>query len=81
MDQSTRVLRLLKIASTMGMVFNLLMAVLLVLIAIFWKDSNSMTWTSAWFALSIGIPMFGMLYVTLKNREYLRDVLGALQKK
>ena len=81
MEQSTRVLRLLKIASTMGMVFNLLMAVLLVLIAIFWKNSTAMTWVYAWFALSIGIPMFGMLYVTLKNREYLRDVLGAVQKK
>jgi hypothetical protein len=85
MEQSSRVLRLLKIASITGLVFNVLMAVLLVLVALFWRDAPSEmrtgSWVLAWFTLSLGLPLFGMLYVTLKNREYLRDVLGAVQRK
>ena len=32
-----------------------------------------------WGTLFLGLPMFGGLYVLLKMREYLRDILGALQ--
>jgi hypothetical protein len=33
-----------------------------------------------WGTLFLGLPQFGMLYVGLKRREYLRDILSTLQK-
>ena len=34
-----------------------------------------------WGTLFLGLPMFGSLYVLLKLREYLRDILGALDRR
>ena len=79
MQPSSRVLRWLKIISIMGLVFQVGAAILLFLIAVFWADSNR-TWIALWFVLSVGVPMFGMLYVMVKVREYLRDIVGALQQ-
>ena len=33
-----------------------------------------------WGTLFLGLPMFGILYLAVKVREYLRDILGALEK-
>ena len=33
-----------------------------------------------WGTLFLGLPTFGVLYVSLKLREYLRDILAALNK-
>jgi hypothetical protein len=30
--------------------------------------------------LFLGLPMFGILYIAVKMREYLRDILGAIEK-
>ncbi len=79
MEPSTRVLRWLKIISIMGLVFQVGAGLLLFLIALFWSDT-SRSWFALWFVLSVGVPMFGMLYVMIKVREYLRDIVGALQK-
>ena len=79
MEPSTRVLRWLKIISITGLVFQFGMGLLMFLAAIFWAPAG-FTWVYLWFVLTIGVPMFGMLYVMIKLREYLRDIVGLLQK-
>ena len=36
--------------------------------------------TMVWGTLFVALPMFGTLYVALKLREYLREILAALNK-
>ena len=38
-------------------------------------------YVAIWFMTFVGLPMHGMLYVVLKLREYLQEILAALLKQ
>lgn len=76
---STRLQHVLKIVSVMGMVFNVIGALIL-FIAYFVTDFGDI-WVGIWFMLSVGLPLFAIMYAGLKLREYLRDILAELAKK
>ncbi len=83
MPTSTRVLQFLKALSIAGIALNGVAFVIILLYGLF--KSKAMThdlfWMLLWGTFSVGMPMSGILYASLKAREYLRDIHGALSKK
>lgn len=79
MLSSTRMHRILKITAIAGFSLNVLAMVLLFLYGIVSDGVES--WLPFWIVFSIGIPISGVLYETIKLREYLRDILGVLSKQ
>ncbi len=79
MTASTQLTNLLKITSVAGifvcLVLGVTSAVWIILGAAYLELLILM-----WGTLFLGLPMFGTLYVMLKVREYLRDILAALDK-
>lgn len=82
MSSSTRVLQFLKALSIAGIALNGLAFIVILVYGLF--RSKAMThdlfWMLLWGTFSVGVPMSGMLYTTLKAREYLRDIHAALKK-
>ncbi|MBM3517270.1 MAG: hypothetical protein FJX56_05175 [Alphaproteobacteria bacterium] len=76
MTASSSTLRLLKILSIAGLVINSACVVAVLLWGIFDSDADSRFWPMLWVGFTIGLPMYGILYVLLKQREYLRDIKG-----
>ncbi len=78
MFSSSRVLKNLKILSIAGMLVNTVAFVVVFIILVFTPDLiKSMTlWVTIFVTFSIGVPMYAILYASLKNREYLRDILN-----
>ena len=83
MAASSRILQFLKIVSIAGMALNAL--VFLIFLGILLIQSETMAgtqiWVVMWFISTIGIPMYGILYVAVKMREYLRDISSSLLRQ
>ena len=78
MFSSSRVLKNLKILSIAGMLVNTVAFVIVFIFLLFNPELiKSMTlWVTIFVTFSIGVPMYAILYASLKNREYLRDILN-----
>ncbi len=76
---STQLNLLLKVLSVAGIFMSLVLYLLFLVFAIFGFQSGT-AWVVMWSAFFIGLPLYGILYTTLKAREYLRDILTALEQ-
>lgn len=83
MAASSKILQLLKCISIAGMTLNALGFLAFLVILLVQQDTMAGTqiWVVMWFISTLGIPMFGMLYVAIKMREYLRDISASLLKQ
>ncbi len=80
---STHLTHLLKILAVAGIFISLTVAALFIVIAIIgalFGEEPVLAWVIAWDASFVAFPLTGLLYMSLKLREYLREILGALQK-
>ena len=80
---STHLTQLLKILAVAGIFISLTVAALFMVIAIIgalFGEEPVLAWVVAWDAFFVAFPLTGLLYMSLKLREYLREILGALQK-
>ena len=79
MEASSQLTQLLKITSVAGVFVCLVLgfvSVIWILLGAGYIELLTLLWNT----LFLGLPMFGGLYVLLKIREYLRDILAALEK-
>ncbi len=83
MAASSRILQILKCISIAGMTINALGFLVFVVILLVKQDmmAGTQIWVLLWFISTVGIPMYGMLYVAIKMREYLRDISASLLKQ
>ena len=79
MQASTQLTSLLKISSVAGIFICLILGTISALWIINGVAEIELL-VLLWGTLFVGLPMFGMLYLTVKIREYLRDILGALNR-
>ena len=79
MQASTQLTSLLKITSVAG-IFVCLILGLVSAVWIVFGVAKVEIMILMWGTLFLGLPMFGTLYLAVKMREYLRDILGALSK-
>lgn len=77
MLSSSRMLKNLKALSIAGMVLNGLafIVIFIMLLTNLKLIDNIQLWIAFFASFSVGIPMYAILYASLKNREYLRDIL------
>ena len=75
--------RMLKIASVAGLAIHAFIFVILILGVIFSFDllKRVEVWVAFWGAFSLGLPLYGILYVLVKLREYARDRHASLSKQ
>lgn len=71
---SSGALRFLKILAFAGIIVQLGVIALTILSWVIWSVNGPQIWVYLWFEFSVGLPMFGMLFVQLKNREYLKEI-------
>ncbi len=79
MSESTQFTNLLKITSVAGVFVCLVLgasSVIWIISGVTGRELPPMVWGT----LFVALPMFGTLYVVLKLREYLREILAALNK-
>ena len=83
MAASSRILQLLKIVSIAGMSLNALGFLIFLVILLVQRETvaGMQIWIVMWFISTVGIPMYGLLYVAIKMRKYLRDISGSLLKQ
>ena len=79
MQASTQLTSLLKITSVAGIFVSLILGVVSAVWILFGVAEVEIL-VLLWGTLFLGLPMFGGLYLAVKIREYLRDILGALEK-
>ncbi|MCH7932122.1 MAG: hypothetical protein IH906_07945 [Proteobacteria bacterium] len=79
MSESSQLTQLLKITSVAGVFVSLILGAISVVWIIFGATAEELP-VLIWGTLFVALPLFGTLYVTLKLREYLRDILAALSK-
>ena len=77
---STRLTHLLKILSVSGITVSIVLLILFMIAAIAGTPDENV-YVAIWFMTFVGLPMHGMLYVVLKLREYLQEILAALLKQ
>ena len=65
---------LLKILAFAGIIVELGVIVVTLLAWLIWSLDPLTMWIYLWFEFSIGLPAFGILFVTVKNREYLKEL-------
>lgn len=77
MFSSSKTLKNLKTLSIAGMLLNTLafIVIFLMLLANPTLIDELRLWIAFFGTFSVGIPMYAILYASLKNREYLRDIL------
>ena len=83
MPTSSQLSQFLKIASVAGIVISLTVAAVFLAIAIIgalFGEEPMLAWVIAWDAFFVAFPLTGLLYMSLKLREYLREILGTLQR-
>ena len=84
MVSSQIVLRNLKRLSVAGLLLNAL-AFVVIFVATLMNPAllgSMRLWIAFFVTFSVGMPMYGLLYASMKHREYLRDILAAtLQQK
>lgn len=74
---STRLTHLLKIQSVAGIAVSFAVFVFFMLVILL-GEPNKDAWIAMWYAYFVGLPLYGVLYVGLKLREYLREIEAAL---
>ena len=79
MQASSQLTSLLKISSVAGIFVSLILGLISAVWIIF-GIAQAEFLVLLWGTLFLGLPMFGALYMLVKMREYLRDILGALEK-
>ena len=79
MSASTQFTHLLKITSVAGVFVCLVLGTSSVIWIIFGAVGRELP-VMVWGTLFVALPIFGMLYVALKLREYLREILAVLNK-
>lgn len=79
MSASTQLTYILKITSVAGIFVCLVLGGISVIWIILGATAIEVL-ILVWGTLFLGLPTFGVLYVSLKLREYLRDILAALNK-
>ena len=79
MVASSQLTKLLKVSSVAGIFVCLVLGSVSALWIIMGADHVRL-FILLWGTLFLGMPMFGSLYILLKIREYLRDILEALNK-
>ena len=79
MSDSSQFTQLLKITSVAGVFVCLILGGISVIWIIFGATAGELL-ALIWGTLFVALPMFGTLYVALKLREYLREILAALNK-
>ncbi len=79
MSESTQFTQVLKITSVAGVFVCLVLGGISVIWIIFGATAGELL-ALIWGTLFVALPLFGTLYVSLKLREYLRDILAALSK-
>ncbi len=77
---STRLTHLLKILSVSGITVSIILLILFLTAAIAGTPDENV-YAAIWYILFVGLPMHGMLYVGLKLREYLQEILAVLLKQ
>ncbi len=76
---STGLTHMLKIQSVAGIVLSFTVFVLFLLVTILGESEDAWIWM--WYSYFVGFPLYGILYVALKLREYLREIEAALLKQ
>ena len=79
MSESSQLTQLLKITSVAGIFVCLILGAISAVWIIFGATAGELL-ALIWGTLFVALPLFGTLYVSLKLREYLRDILAALSK-
>ena len=79
MQASSQLTSLLKIASVAGIFISITLGLISAVLMVF-GVAHVEIMVLMWGTLFLGLPMFGTLYLAVKIREYLRDILGALEK-
>ncbi len=79
MQASTQLTTLLKISSVAGIFISITIGMISALWMVF-GVAHVEIMVLMWGTLFLGLPMFGTLYLAVKMREYLRDILGAIEK-
>ena len=79
MQASSQLTSLLKISSVAGIFVSVIVGLISAVWIIFGVARVEIL-VLLWGTLFLGLPMFGALYLLVKIREYLRDILGALEK-
>ena len=79
MQASSQLTSLLKISSVAG-IFICIILGLISGIWIVFGVARAEILVLLWGTLFLGLPMFGALYLLVKIREYLKDILGALSQ-
>lgn len=79
MEASSQLTSLLKISSVAGIFVSLILGLVSAVWIVFGVAQVELL-ILLWGTLFLGLPMFGVLYIAIKMREYLRDILGALEK-
>ncbi len=79
MSESTQFTQLLKITSVAGVFVCLILGGISVIWIIFGATAGELL-ALIWGTLFVALPMFGTLYVVLKLREYLRDIVVELSQ-
>ena len=77
---STRLTHLLKIQSVAGIAVSFAVFLFFVVVILLGETKED-AWVAMWYAYFIGLPLYGILYVALKLREYLREIETALLRQ
>ena len=80
MLMSTRLTHCLKILSVAGMAVSISLLILFMIAAISGTPDEGV-YIAIWYMFFVGLPMYGILYVGLKLREYLREIETVLLKQ
>ena len=70
---------LLKISSVAGIFISIILGLISGIWIVFGVAQAEIL-VLLWGTLFLGLPMFGALYLLVKIREYLKDILGALNQ-
>ena len=79
MQASSQLTSLLKISSVAGVFISIILGMVSA-VWIMLGVAQVEILILMWGTIFLGLPMFGILYLAVKVREYLRDILGALEK-
>ena len=79
MQASSQLTTLLKISSVAGIFISIILGLISAVWIVFGVARVEIL-VLLWGTLFLGLPMFGVLYLAVKMREYLRDILAALNK-
>ena len=77
---STRLTLWLKIQSVAGIAVSFAVFVFFMLVILL-GEPNEDAWVAMWYAYFVGLPLYGILYVGLKLREYLREIEASLIRR